>query len=266
MASASEALLSVENLRKNFGGVKALDGVTFSLAKGELAGLIGPNGSGKTTAFNLLTGVLKPSSGTIRFRSEPVGGNPPERNARLGMARTFQNIRLFRELPVSDNVMVGVHMRHGPGFVPTILRLPSARKAEDSIRERAMTTLEVLGLARRAHDIVGSLPYGDQRKVEFARALATEPSLLLLDEPTAGMNPHETADLGETIRRLHGELGITTLLVEHDMKMVMGLCRHIIVVHQGVVLASGVPELIQSNPKVIEAYLGRRRKGTNAAS
>ena len=266
MASESRALLTVEDLRKNFGGVNALDGVTFSLAEGELAGLIGPNGSGKTTAFNLLTGVLKPSSGSIRFRGEAVAGNPPERNARLGMARTFQNIRLFRELPVIDNVMVGVHMRHGPGFVPTVLRLPSAQKAERDIRERAMAALEVLGLARRAKEIVGSLPYGDQRKVEFARALATEPSLLLLDEPTAGMNPQETADLGETIRRLHGELGITTLLVEHDMKMVMGLCRHIVVVNQGVVLASGAPEVIQSNPKVIEAYLGRRRKGVDAAA
>ena len=258
MASESRALLTVKDLRKNFGGVKALDGVTFSLAEGELAGLIGPNGSGKTTAFNLLTGVLKPSSGSIRFRGEAVAGNPPERNARLGMARTFQNIRLFRELPVIDNVMVGVHMRHGPGFVPTVLRLPSAQKAERDIRERAMAALEVLGLARRAKEIVGSLPYGDQRKVEFARALATE--------PTAGMNPQETADLGETIRRLHGELGITTLLVEHDMKMVMGLCRHIVVVNQGVVLASGAPEVIQSNPKVIEAYLGRRRKGADAAA
>ena len=238
MASESRALLTVKDLRKNFGGVKALDGVTFSLAEGELAGLIGPNGSGKTTAFNLLTGVLKPSSGSIRFRGEAV----------------------------IDNVMVGVHMRHGPGFVPTVLRLPSAQKAERDIRERAMAALEVLGLARRAKEIVGSLPYGDQRKVEFARALATEPSLLLLDEPTAGMNPQETADLGETIRRLHGELGITTLLVEHDMKMVMGLCRHIVVVNQGVVLASGAPEVIQSNPKVIEAYLGRRRKGADAAA
>ena len=266
MAPASEALLTVENLRKNFGGVKALDGVTFSLAEGELAGMIGPNGSGKTTAFNLLTGVLKPSSGTIRFRSEPVGGNPPERNARLGMARTFQNIRLFRELPVIDNVMVGVHMRHGPGFIPTVLRLPSARTAEREIRERAISALEVLGLASRAQDIVGSLPYGDQRKVEFARALATEPSLLLLDEPTAGMNPQETADLGETIRRLHDQLGVTTLLVEHDMKMVMGLCRHLIVVNQGVVLAAGAPDVIQRDSKVIEAYLGRRRKGTNATA
>ena len=200
---APRDLLEVNDLCKQFGGVKALDGVTFSLAQGELAGLIGPNGSGKTTAFNLLTGVLKPTAGRIVFRGKAVGGNSPERNAFLGMARTFQNIRLFRELPVIDNVMVGVHMRHGPGFLPTIFRLPSARRAERRIRERAMATLEILGLARRADEVVGSLPYGDQRKVEFARALASEPSLLLLDEPTAGMNPQETADLGETIRRLH---------------------------------------------------------------
>ena len=266
MASASQALLKVDDLRKDFGGVKALDGVTFSLAEGELAGLIGPNGSGKTTAFNLLTGVLKPTAGTILFRGEPVGGNPPERNAFLGMARTFQNIRLFRELPVVDNVMVGLHMRHGPGFVPTIFRLPSARRSERAIRERALATLEILGLARRADDLVGNLPYGDQRKVEFARALASEPSLLLLDEPTAGMNPQETADLGETIRRLHHELGITTLLVEHDMKMVMGLCERIVVVNQGRVLAQGTPEAIQKDPKVVEAYLGRRRKRADAAA
>ena len=266
MASAPEAILKVEGLRKNFGGVQALDGVTFALPSGELVGLIGPNGSGKTTAFNLITGVLKPTSGAITFRGEPVAGNPPARNARLGMARTFQNIRLFRDLPVVDNVMVGLHMRHGPGFVPTVFRLPSARRSEREIRERALATLEILGLAKRAHERVGSLPYGDQRKVEFARALASEPSLLLLDEPTAGMNPQETADLGATIRRLHRGLDVTTLIVEHDMKMVMGLCEWIVVVNQGKVLAQGTPEAIQKNPDVVEAYLGRRRKDARAAA
>jgi branched-chain amino acid transport system ATP-binding protein len=182
------------------------------------------------------------------------------------MSRTFQNIRLFRDLPVIDNVMVGLHMRHGTGFWPTILRLPMARRSEREIRKRAFVALEMLGLSARADRIVGSLPYGDQRKVEFARALATEPSLLLLDEPTAGMNPQETADLGRTIQRLHRELKITTLLVEHDMKMVMGICERLIVVNQGRLLATGAPAEIKTDPSVIEAYLGRRRKDGHAAA
>src|SRR4051794_28894537 len=260
------AILTVNDLRKSFGGVRALDGVSFEVAEGELAGLIGPNGSGKTTAFNLITGVFKPTAGVITFRGTRVDGNTPDRNAALGMSRTFQNIRLFRELPVIDNVMVGLHMRHGTGFWPTILRLPAAHRSEQEIRKRAFEKLEMLGLAARADRIVGSLPYGDQRKVEFARALATEPSLLLLDEPTAGMNPQETADLGRTIQRLHRELKITTLLVEHDMKMVMGICERLIVMNQGRVLATGAPAEIKADPSVIEAYLGRRRKDGHAAA
>ena len=260
------AILAVSDLSKCFGGVRALDGVSFEIDVGELVGLIGPNGSGKTTAFNLITGVSKPSGGTITFRGERVDGNRPERNAALGMSRTFQNIRLFRDLPVIDNVMVGLHMRHGSGFLPTILRLPLARRSELEIRRRAMAVLEMLGLAGRADRIVGSLPYGDQRKVEFARALATEPALLLLDEPSAGMNPQETAELGRTIQRLHAELKITTLLVEHDMKMVMSVCQRLVVISQGKLLATGAPEAIKNDPAVIEAYLGRRRKANHAAA
>jgi branched-chain amino acid transport system ATP-binding protein len=260
------AILTVSDLRKSFGGVRALDGVSFEINEGELAGLIGPNGSGKTTAFNVITGVFKPTSGTITFRGTRVDGNTPDRNAALGMSRTFQNIRLFRDLPVIENVMVGLHMRHGTGFWPTILRLPVARRSEGEIRQRAFEKLEMLGLSARADRIVGSLPYGDQRKVEFARALATEPSLLLLDEPTAGMNPQETADLGRTIQRLHRELKITTLLVEHDMKMVMGICERLIVVNQGRLLATGAPAEIKTDPSVIEAYLGRRRRDGHAAA
>jgi branched-chain amino acid transport system ATP-binding protein len=260
------AILTVSDLRKSFGGVRALDGVSFEIREGELAGLIGPNGSGKTTAFNLITGVFRPTAGGITFCGTRVDGNTPDRNAALGMSRTFQNIRLFRDLPVIDNVMVGLHMRHGSGFWPTMLRLPMAARSEAAIRERVLAVLDVLGLRDRAGEIVANLPYGDQRKVEFARALATEPSLLLLDEPTAGMNPQETADLGRTIQRLHRELKITTLLVEHDMKMVMGICERLIVINQGRLLATGAPAEIKADPSVIEAYLGRRRKDGNAAA
>jgi branched-chain amino acid transport system ATP-binding protein len=263
--TAEPALLAVEALARSFGGVRALDGVSFSVAKGELVGLIGPNGSGKTTAFNLISGVLKPSGGRIRFAGKDVTGNAPEENARAGIARTFQNIRLFRDLPVLDNVMVGRHMRHGAGFVPTVLGLPAARKAEVETRRHTLEILDILGLRTRAGERVADLPYGDQRKVEFARALATEPRLLLLDEPTAGMNAIETADLAETIRRLHADLGLTILLVEHDMRMVMSLCRRLVVVNQGRVLAEGAPDAIQRDEQVIEAYLGHGRKRHAAA-
>ena len=260
------AAIKARGLRKVYKNTVALDGIDLDVAEGCILGLIGPNGAGKTTAFNLITGVFKPTAGTITFRGTRVDGNTPDRNAALGMSRTFQNIRLFRDLPLIDNVMVGLHMRHGTGFWPTVLRLPVARRSEAEIRKRAFEKLEMLGLAARAERIVGSLPYGDQRKVEFARALATEPSLLLLDEPTAGMNPQETADLGRTIQRLHRELKITTLLVEHDMKMVMGICERLIVVNQGRVLATGAPAEIKADPSVIEAYLGRRRKDGHAAA
>ena len=262
----TEILLSVKDLHKSFGGVKALDGVSFQVAAGELVGLIGPNGSGKTTAFNVVTGVIQPTAGRVTFAGQSVTGNRPEENAALGMARTFQNIRLFSDLPVIDNVMVGVHLRHGPGFLASVLALPGARRAELRIRAQALEMLAILGLADRAEERVGDLPYGDQRKVEFARALASEPRLLLLDEPTAGMNPQETADLGATIKSLHERLGITTLLVEHDMKMVMGLCQRIVVFNRGQLLAEGVPTKVQADPAVIEAYLGRRREAIHAAA
>ena len=264
MPGNSAPLLEVRRLCKDFGGIRALSSVDFEIPEGVLAGLIGPNGSGKTTAFNLVTGVLKPTSGQILFRDIDVTGNAPERNAELGMARTFQNIRLFRDLPVIDNVMVGLHMRKGPGFWSTVLGLPRAATAERDIRRAALEALDVLGLADKAELVVGNLPYGDQRKVEFARALATGPRLLLLDEPTAGMNPHETADLGRTISKLHKDLSLTVLLVEHDMKMVMGICEQLTVINQGKMLAAGTPHEIQSNPAVIDAYLGRRRDRKHA--
>lgn len=261
-----EVLLEVIGLRKNFGGVRALEKLDLAIMPGELVGLIGPNGSGKTTAFNLLSGVLKPSGGRIVFRGQDVTGARPEQNARLGMARTFQNIRLFRDLPVIDNVAVGLHMRYGMGFYPTMLRLPAAVRSEATIRDRSLDVLRILDLQHRSGDLVANLPYGDQRKVELARALASEPLLLLLDEPSAGMNPHETAELGATIARLHHRLGLTIILVEHDMKMIMTHCQRILVMHQGRILAEGSPEEIQKDPRVIEAYLGRRREGIDAVA
>jgi branched-chain amino acid transport system ATP-binding protein len=263
MASGDGALLEVRGLSKSFGGIRALEGFDLTLRSGEIIGLIGPNGSGKTTAFNLLTGVLKPTGGTIHFRGVDVTRNRPDQNAVLGMARTFQNIRLFRDLPVLDNVAVGLHMRHGTGFWPTVLQLPNSRHSERAIRKRAFEVLAMVDMSDRADELVASLPYGDQRKVEFARALATEPSLLLLDEPSAGMNARETAAFGVTISRLHRELGITLVVVEHDMKMIMSLCQRIHVINQGRMLAVGTAAEIQSDPRVIEAYLGHRQAATH---
>jgi len=258
MTGGGEALLEVRGLSKSFGGIRALEGFELTLGTGEIVGLIGPNGSGKTTAFNLLTGVLKPTSGTIRFRGVDVTRHRPDQNAMLGMARTFQNIRLFRELPVLDNVAVGLHMRHGTGFWPTILQLPKSSRSEAEIRRRALAVLERVELHDRADEVVANLPYGDQRKVEFARALATEPALLLLDEPSAGMNAQETAAFGGIIARVHRDLGITLVVVEHDMKMIMSLCQRIYVINQGRMLATGTATEIQNDARVIEAYLGHR--------
>lgn len=263
MGLGDGALLEVRGLSKSFGGIRALEGFDLTLGGGEIVGLIGPNGSGKTTAFNLLTGVLKPTGGTIRFRGIDVTRNRPDQNAVLGMARTFQNIRLFRDLPVLDNVAVGLHMRYGTGFLPTVLQLPSARTSERAIRKRALDVLATLDMRDRADELVANLPYGDQRKVEFARALATEPSLLLLDEPSAGMNAQETAAFGAIISRIHRDLGITLVVVEHDMKMIMSLCQRIHVINQGRLLAAGTAHEIQNDPRVIEAYLGHRQAATH---
>lgn len=260
-AGARAPLLEVSGLTKRFGGVEALSGYHLRLAQGELLGLIGPNGAGKTTAFNLLTGVVRPSAGKIVFSGRDITGKAAHRFAALGIARTFQNIRLFRDLTVLENVMAGLHLRHGRGLLLTLSGLPSFRRAEGYIRDRAQALLARLGLEALAAVPASDLAYGDQRRAEIARALATEPTLLLLDEPAAGMNAQETAALIDMVSNVHRELSLTIILVEHDMKLVMKLCRRIQVINRGKVLALGTPREVQDDPAVIEAYLGSRRRG-----
>ncbi len=257
-------ILEARELSRRFGGVVALQDYTLDLREGDLLGLIGPNGAGKTTAFNLLSGVLRPSAGVIRFAGREVTGWPTHRIARLGIARTFQNVRLFGDLSVLDNVMAGLHARHGAGLLATALALPSLRRRETRIAERARAALEFVGLGGLADTRASDLAYGQQRLVEIARAVATEPRVLLLDEPAAGMNPSETDALADLLRRLHGELGIALLVVEHDMRLVMGVCRRIQVLEGGRLLAEGRPEEIQNDPAVIAAYLGNRRGAEHA--
>ena len=263
--ASAEALLQVEKLTIRFGGLVAVSELDLSIAPGELVGLIGPNGAGKTTCFNMLTGVYAPSSGRILFEGSEIQGLAPHVVAARGLGRTFQNIRLFKEMTVLENVLVSCHHRRGYNFAEALLRLPRFKRGEQKMRAFALELLKSLDLDARADVLAKNLPYGEQRKVEIARALATEPKLLLLDEPAAGMNPVETARLSELIRRVRQTFGVTILLIEHDMSLVMKICERIYVLDYGNLIAHGKPEEIRANPKVIEAYLGGGLTAADAA-
>jgi branched-chain amino acid transport system ATP-binding protein len=250
------ALLEVNHLNISFGGLHAVDDFHVSIEKGQLYGLIGPNGAGKTTIFNLLTGVYKPDEGIINLDGQDITGKSTIDINKAGIARTFQNIRLFHQQSVIDNVKIGLHNEHTYSTLSGILRLPSYRKTEKIMNEKAMELLEVFDLQDEADILASNLPYGKQRKLEIARALATDPKLLLLDEPAAGMNPNETKELMETIRFVRDKFDMTVLLIEHDMKLVSGICEELTVLNFGQVLAQGKTSDVLNNPEVIKAYLG----------
>lgn len=258
MAQATAThLLNLQQVSRTFGGLKAVADVHLYLDEGELVGLIGPNGAGKTTIFNLLTGVYEPSEGKILFAGQSVGGMKPYQITRRGIARTFQNIRLFPDLTVLDNVKIACHMHARHSVISSILRLPSHFRGEREIDEQAMEMLNIFKLDGKREELAKNLPYGEQRRLEIARALATKPRLLLLDEPAAGMNPQETQELMRLIRWLREQFSLTILLIEHDMNLVMGVCERIYVLDYGRIIAEGNPEAIRRHPKVIEAYLGQ---------
>ncbi len=253
----ADDLLVAERVRKVFGGLVATDDIDFAIPRGSIVALIGPNGAGKTTFFNMLTGVYTPTSGRIVFDGRDITGKPPHAIVERGIGRTFQNIRLFQQMTAVENVLVGMHSRLSAGIIGSILGLPRVKREERAAEERARELLVYCGLARRHEHLAGSLPYGDQRRLEVARALATNPKLLLLDEPTAGMNPQETADFTSFVRRIRDDKELTVLLIEHDMKVVMGVSERITVLEYGEKIAEGTPAEIRANERVIEAYLGR---------
>ena len=250
------AMLEVNHLAIQFGGLRAVDGFNVSIEKGQLYGLIGPNGAGKTTIFNLLTGVYKPTEGIIKLDGQDITGKSTIEINKAGIARTFQNIRLFKEMTVLDNVLIAMNKDVKYGTITALLRLPAFYKEEEKMRKKAMELLKIFHLEDKKDELASNLPYGEQRRLEIARAMATNPKLLFLDEPAAGMNPQETAELTNLIRFIRDEFHISILLIEHDMSLVMNLCERIYVLDYGKIIASGVPEEIKTNKRVSEAYLG----------